>query len=423
MPARGIEGGNHLDRWSQSPREQFAHADDQAVDADRPGSEFLRPGESEQLRRELGAAFGGFKGIGGQPQSALLLRAGADQVKIADDRGQQIIEIMCEPARQLPDRLHFLRLDKRRLGHLALCDLAFQLFIQTLENSGAVADTIFQKLIHSAQGVFRAPDAEQRADGGGKLFGLGRLNEIGIGAAIQPAYPVLDVHEGRRGLQHHNLGPFCLDNLANLDAAHIRQPHVEQHHGRAQFLDLAQRLGPELAESKNGEDTGLYIAADADNDTFEIVYAQQTQRIGVRRICANHMGEVVGPLLDEFGIVVDAEDLVSKLGQRLSDGASEASETSGSMKAAISTGRLRAEHHPHANGPATIHLSVTISAVQPKVATKKLSARRQSWRESFTLFRELRRQWSYGTAWSLGMGGADLRLVPTRLAGSRTLPL
>ena len=51
-----------------------------------------------------------------------LMRA-ADQVEIAADDHQEIVEVVSKPAGQLPDNFHFLRLVQKRLGALPHRDL------------------------------------------------------------------------------------------------------------------------------------------------------------------------------------------------------------------------------------------------------------------------------------------------------------
>ena len=65
-----------------------------------------------------------------------------DQVEIADDRGQQIVEIMRDAAGQLADRLHLLRLDQRRL-RLSRCAISFlQLRIGVVEIGRPLLDAL-----------------------------------------------------------------------------------------------------------------------------------------------------------------------------------------------------------------------------------------------------------------------------------------
>src|SRR3546814_3496351 len=46
------------------------------------------------------------------------------QVEVADDNGQQIVEVVCQPAGELTDGLHPLGLSELSLERLALADIA-----------------------------------------------------------------------------------------------------------------------------------------------------------------------------------------------------------------------------------------------------------------------------------------------------------
>ncbi len=68
-----------------------------------------------QRRRTPGRALTGseiFVGIGG----TALGQADPDHLERARDAGEQIVEVVCEPAGELADRLHLLRLAQRLLG-------------------------------------------------------------------------------------------------------------------------------------------------------------------------------------------------------------------------------------------------------------------------------------------------------------------
>ncbi|MNP27350.1 hypothetical protein D3C76_1202520 [compost metagenome] len=61
--------------------------------------------EGQQALGQKRAAFGGLERAG---DTRRIRRVGIDQLQTANDHRQQIVEIVRQPARQLPDRFHFL---------------------------------------------------------------------------------------------------------------------------------------------------------------------------------------------------------------------------------------------------------------------------------------------------------------------------
>ena len=180
-----IEIEREGDRGADRLLQQLGHAPDQAVDVDRLGLELLDARKRQQLRGQLGAALGGLEGVLGQARDARIGGARPDQVEIADHRGEQIVEIVRQPAGQLPDRFHLLRLHQRRLGLPALGDFLAQPRIGLDQLNYAILHPLFQRRIERPQRVFALPDPEQSADAGRQFQRLGRLDQEHVGAGIE----------------------------------------------------------------------------------------------------------------------------------------------------------------------------------------------------------------------------------------------
>ena len=90
--------------------QQLGHPVDQRGDVHGLRLELLAAREGEQAGGERGAALGAVDGA--VEQSAELRIVGqtlAQQVEVAEDRGQQVVEVVREPAGQLADAFHLLR--------------------------------------------------------------------------------------------------------------------------------------------------------------------------------------------------------------------------------------------------------------------------------------------------------------------------
>ena len=85
------------------------------------------------------------RGLGDPLQPRLVERAG-DDLEPADDRGQQIVEIVGDAAGELADRLHLLRLAQRLLGALALADLGLEPVERGAQIGGALGDPRLEHL-------------------------------------------------------------------------------------------------------------------------------------------------------------------------------------------------------------------------------------------------------------------------------------
>ena len=91
---------------------------------DCAGLQPLAPSKSEQPLDELAALLGGT--LGHRQHLALIvgeLRAFVEQAQAADHRRQQIVEVVCDAARELADCVHFLRMDELALERSLLADV------------------------------------------------------------------------------------------------------------------------------------------------------------------------------------------------------------------------------------------------------------------------------------------------------------
>ena len=104
--------------------------------------------EGEQPAGQLGAArhrAGGTLDHGVQPR-LLGIDAAFDEFQIAQNSGQQIVEIMRDAAGEPPDGLELLRLGQRCLGFLALRHLDLQAVVGLGQFTGAFRDAGFQQM-------------------------------------------------------------------------------------------------------------------------------------------------------------------------------------------------------------------------------------------------------------------------------------
>ena len=126
--ADGVEPGRQLrhqfDAFADQPAEHLAHPDDQCVEIDRRRMEHLFAAERQQLPGQGGRALARldhFDHVG----AARIVRGERvdDEVREAEDRGQQIVEVVGDAAGELADGLHFLRLTELRFEGLPLADV------------------------------------------------------------------------------------------------------------------------------------------------------------------------------------------------------------------------------------------------------------------------------------------------------------
>jgi hypothetical protein len=110
--------------------------------------------------------------------------------------------------------------------------------------------------------------------------------------------------------EHHVVGPDALEDPA---------------------VGLGDRLGPDgrdaqVHQARRGQDAGLDVGADAHHRGLEVRRAQLAQHGRVGGVGLDHVGQVLGLLLDAAGRAVDAQHLEAQPHQLLGQRAAEAAE-------------------------------------------------------------------------------------------------
>ena len=116
-PQIGGEAGLDLDRLAQAPAQQLVHAAYQVVEIEAPGAQRLAPRIGQQLLGQAGAALG-------RDADDLELAAQRrghvpvihQKLGIAEDDGQEIVEVVRDAAAQLADGFHLLELTELLLA-------------------------------------------------------------------------------------------------------------------------------------------------------------------------------------------------------------------------------------------------------------------------------------------------------------------
>ena len=106
---------------------------------------------------------------------AMPVHASLRRLDIADDHGEQVVEVVRDAAGKLPDRLHFLALAGNGLGFLPLDDFAPQLLVclrqllrpvrdaaLQIEQQRALAPPCFAQALHRAVEAVNGHAEEQR---------------------------------------------------------------------------------------------------------------------------------------------------------------------------------------------------------------------------------------------------------------------
>ena len=111
LPQVLIESEFALDMFAERPAQQLLHADDFLADVDVSRHQWLLARERQQASCQVRSAFGGGRDALGDAVQFLVSRQLLGQVlRIAEDDGQQIVEIMRDAAGELTHRLHLLGL-------------------------------------------------------------------------------------------------------------------------------------------------------------------------------------------------------------------------------------------------------------------------------------------------------------------------
>ena len=146
--------------------QQRPDAGDDPVQIDRLRVHPLLAGEGQQLRRQARAPLGRGHGGGQRSGEPLVRRLDPclEQFEIAEDCGQQIVEIVRHAGGQLPDRLDALCLPQLRLGLFALVDLRREPAVGGFEFGGALGDPPFEQGVGLAHVVDIDRSAEPEHD-------------------------------------------------------------------------------------------------------------------------------------------------------------------------------------------------------------------------------------------------------------------
>ena len=112
---------HQLDVLAQCAIEHPLRLQSDAIDVDRLQTQMVVAAEDEQLAREVGGALGGADDLGHVGSSGVI-RADllADELRVVEDHGQQVVEVVRHAAGELAERLHALRALQRRLERLLL---------------------------------------------------------------------------------------------------------------------------------------------------------------------------------------------------------------------------------------------------------------------------------------------------------------
>src|SRR5947209_9582135 len=99
----------HFNRGIDRAADEVFHAVEQRADVDRSDPEVLPPRESQQpLHEGSGAARRLEAGVDQPLRTVVGRQAPAQEVEVSNYRRQQIVEVVCDTAGQLPERLQLL---------------------------------------------------------------------------------------------------------------------------------------------------------------------------------------------------------------------------------------------------------------------------------------------------------------------------
>ena len=97
--------------FPDDPLEQTLHTGNRGVQADDAGLQDLLAREREELFRQLRRPLSGVLDLRNLLEERILLRDVLErEAAVPQNRGQQVVEVMCDPAREKADGFHLLRL-------------------------------------------------------------------------------------------------------------------------------------------------------------------------------------------------------------------------------------------------------------------------------------------------------------------------
>ncbi len=124
-PQLGGELLADLDMLAHGTMQQVVHADDDLIEVDRLRAQLLAAREGEELLRQLLGAARRQRGRSHQAQQArLVAELALEQLEIAGDHREHVVEVVSDAAGELAHRLHLLRLTQRVLDAPPLGRLA-----------------------------------------------------------------------------------------------------------------------------------------------------------------------------------------------------------------------------------------------------------------------------------------------------------
>ncbi len=124
--SRGASSVDERDRLPQRAAQQLGHRQHLVVEVENDG---LEPAAAREGQQPIGQPRAHQRRVVGAGQQVALLVAldfHLEQLEIAGDDRQQVVEIMGDAAGQLADRLHALRLAQRLVLHDLLADVAIE---------------------------------------------------------------------------------------------------------------------------------------------------------------------------------------------------------------------------------------------------------------------------------------------------------
>ena len=119
----GVDGDLELDVLANQPRQQRCHGVHDLVEVDGTRLQHLFAAECQELPRQVGGPLARFLDLQHvAPAGMVGVEAVEQQVRVPEDGGEDVVEVVCDAARQPSDRLHLQRLPEL---HVALPQRVF----------------------------------------------------------------------------------------------------------------------------------------------------------------------------------------------------------------------------------------------------------------------------------------------------------
>jgi hypothetical protein len=253
-----------LDGRTERPPQEIAHIVDQPRDIDRFGPQFLAAGESEQALGQGGTALCGAAGAIDQAARAVVaVEASSQHFEIAEDRHQEVVEVVRQAAGKLAEAvelLHLVHLRQRLLAlRRALLDAALELGIRLGELGRALLHAALELGVEPLEVAGLAIELGEDADLGAQQLGHHRHGHVIRGAvlvaldAIEVGHRDCRYEDDRRALEPRMLA----DHRGELETVELRHADVDQHDTdvvlQQQHEGFARRVGLEEILVELGE--------------------------------------------------------------------------------------------------------------------------------------------------------------------------